>query len=85
MLINVQTSLKGTVALESGAANAAPLRDLQTSAEPPLRRSLSRRGHVFLVRASHDDLQRIIRQRPLQHLRLVPRRASFGAGKSAVS
>ena len=75
MLNNVQTSLEGRVALESGAANAAPLRDLQTSAEPPLRRSLSRRGLVFLVRAAHHDLQRIILQWPLQRLRFIPRRA----------
>jgi hypothetical protein len=71
MLSNVQTSLERRVALESGAANAASSRDLQTSAEPPLRGSLSRRGLVFLVRASRDGLQHVIRQRPLQRLRLI--------------
>ena len=30
---------------------------------------------VFLVRAARDNLERVIRQRPLQRLRLVPRRA----------
>ncbi|MEH2563463.1 hypothetical protein V1289_003090 [Bradyrhizobium sp. AZCC 2289] len=30
---------------------------------------------VFLVDSSRDDLERIIRQRPLQRLRLIPRRA----------
>jgi hypothetical protein len=40
---------------------------------------------IFHVRPSHHDLERIIRQWPLQRLGLIPRRASFGAGKSAVS
>jgi hypothetical protein len=33
------------------------------------------RDHIFLVGPSHDDLKRLIRQRPLQRLRLTPRRA----------
>jgi hypothetical protein len=33
------------------------------------------RGLIFLVRAAHNDPEHIIRQRPLQRLRLVPRRA----------
>jgi hypothetical protein len=38
--------------------------------------SLSRScGFVFLVGAAHDDLQRVVRQWPLQCLSLVPRRA----------
>src|SRR4029077_19418406 len=36
--------------------------------------SNSCRYPIFLVHAPHDDLERIIRQRPLQRLRLVPRR-----------
>ena len=40
---------------------------------------------IFLVRASHHDPECLIRQGPLQRLGLIPRRASFGAGKSAVS
>ena len=36
---------------------------------------ISCRRPVFLVRPSHHDLERIIRQWPLQRLRLVPRRA----------
>jgi hypothetical protein len=30
---------------------------------------------VFLVRATHDNLQRLVRQRPLQRVSLIPRRA----------
>ena len=40
---------------------------------------------VFLVRAARNNPDRIVRQGPLQRLGLIPRRASFGAGKSAVS
>jgi hypothetical protein len=36
---------------------------------------ISRRRLIFLVDAARDDLQRIIRQRPLQRLGLIPRRA----------
>jgi hypothetical protein len=33
-------------------------------------------GHpIFLIRTAHDDLERIVRQRPLQRLRLIPWRA----------
>jgi hypothetical protein len=31
--------------------------------------------HVFLLGAAHDDLERVVSQRPLQRLRLIPRRA----------
>jgi len=34
----------------------------------------SRGNPIFLVFAAHDDLERIIRQWPLQHLRFIPRR-----------
>jgi hypothetical protein len=30
---------------------------------------------IFLIRAARDDLERIVRQRSLQSLRLIPRRA----------
>ena len=40
---------------------------------------------VFLVRAARNNPDRIVRQGPLLRLGLIPRRASFGAGKSAVS
>jgi hypothetical protein len=40
---------------------------------------------VFLIHASCDDPDRIIPQRSLQSLLLIPWRAFFGAGKSAVS
>jgi hypothetical protein len=40
---------------------------------------------IFLIHASCDDPDRIVGQWPLQRLGLIPWRASFGAGKSAVS
>jgi hypothetical protein len=49
------------------------------------RRPFSCGGFVFLFCSSSDDPDRFVRQRPLQRLGLIPRRASFGAGKSAVS
>jgi hypothetical protein len=48
-------------------------------------RRISCGGLVFLVTTSCDDPDHIIEQWPLQRLRVIPRRASFGAGKSAVS
>ena len=68
---------------------AAHFSELNTEGAPRLRKGVApcrqSCGHylIFLVRASRHDLQRVIRQRALQRLRLVPRRAhpesySFG-------
>jgi hypothetical protein len=48
------------------------MRAMQVNAPVPL---WARNGVVFLVDAARDDLQRVIRQRPLQRLRLIPWRA----------
>jgi hypothetical protein len=37
-------------------------------------RRISRRCPIFLVRAAHNDLERVIEQGPLQGLRFIPRR-----------
>ena len=37
----------------------------------PENQTSSGAGDIFLVRAAHHDLQRIVRQRPLQRLRLI--------------
>jgi hypothetical protein len=34
-----------------------------------------RRNPIFLVRAAHHDPERVIRQLPLQRLRVIPMRA----------
>ena len=49
-----------------------PVEELQASAGPRKRHSVSRCCHVFFVCSSGDDPDRIVRQRPLQRLCLIP-------------